>query len=52
MGMPQDRIHTFKDSLEATKKLAGLLQQGDLILVKGSRGIKMESIIEQLKEEG
>jgi UDP-N-acetylmuramoyl-tripeptide--D-alanyl-D-alanine ligase len=52
MGMHQDRIHTFKDSKEAAKNLGGLLKHGDLILVKGSRGIQMETIIEQLKEEG
>jgi UDP-N-acetylmuramoyl-tripeptide--D-alanyl-D-alanine ligase len=52
MGMPQDRIHTFEDSQEAATNLGGLLEHGDLILVKGSRGIKMETIVEQLKEEG
>jgi len=51
-GMPKDGIHTFEDSQEAAKSLGGLLEHGDLILVKGSRGIKMEYIIEQLKEEG
>jgi UDP-N-acetylmuramoyl-tripeptide--D-alanyl-D-alanine ligase len=52
MGMPNDSIRSFADSQEAVKKLGGLLKKGDLILVKGSRGIKMETIIEQLKEEG
>jgi UDP-N-acetylmuramoyl-tripeptide--D-alanyl-D-alanine ligase len=52
MGMPKECIHTFKNSQEAAKSLGGLLEHGDLILVKGSRGIKMENIIEQLKEEG
>jgi len=28
------------------------LEHGDLILVQGSRGMRMEYIIEQLKEEG
>lgn len=51
-GMPKERIHTFENSQEAAKSLGGLLEHGDLILVKGSRGIKMEYIIEQLKEEG
>ncbi len=50
-GMPKDRIHTFEDSLEAAKNLGVLLGRGDLILVKGSRGMRMEHIIEQLKEE-
>lgn len=51
-GMPKECIHTFENSQEAAKSLGGLLEHGDLILVKGSRGIKMEYIIEQLKEEG
>ncbi len=51
-SMPQDRIHIFKDSHEAAKNLKDLLEHGDLILVKGSRGMRMEHIIEQLKEEG
>jgi len=51
-GMPKERIHTFENSQEAAKSLGGLLEHGDLIFVKGSRGIKMEYIIEQLKEEG
>lgn len=51
-GMPKNHIHNFENSLEAAKSLGGLLEHGDLILVKGSRGIKMEYIIEHLKEEG
>jgi UDP-N-acetylmuramoyl-tripeptide--D-alanyl-D-alanine ligase len=51
-GMHKDCIFTFKDSQEAAKNLRGLLDQGDLILVKGSRGIKMEYIVEDLREEG
>ncbi len=51
-GMPEENVFMFVDSQEAAKNLRGLLNQGDLILVKGSRGIKMETIIEQLREEG
>jgi UDP-N-acetylmuramoyl-tripeptide--D-alanyl-D-alanine ligase len=51
-GMPEDRVFTFENSLEAAQKLGGLLDRGDLILVKGSRGIRMETIVEQLREEG
>jgi UDP-N-acetylmuramoyl-tripeptide--D-alanyl-D-alanine ligase len=51
-GMSPDSILTYKDSLEAAANLHGLLEPGDLILVKGSRGIHMERIIEQLREEG
>lgn len=49
-GMPEDRIYTFKDSREAAGVIGDLLEHGDLILVKGSRAMKMEVITEQLKE--
>lgn len=51
-GMPPDRIHVFQDSKDAAEKLRSHLKRGDLILVKGSRGIRMEQIVEQLREEG
>ncbi|MDD4879903.1 MAG: UDP-N-acetylmuramoyl-tripeptide--D-alanyl-D-alanine ligase [Candidatus Omnitrophica bacterium] len=34
----------FADSVEAAKALKNILKQGDLVLVKGSRGMKMEEI--------
>ena len=34
----------FKNSVEAGKALKGILKEGDLVLVKGSRGMKMEEI--------
>jgi UDP-N-acetylmuramoyl-tripeptide--D-alanyl-D-alanine ligase len=51
MGMPKDRIHTFGNSQEAAVNLRKFLERGDLILVKGSRGVRMEYIIEHLREE-
>jgi len=34
----------FENSVEAAKALKDILRQGDLVLVKGSRGMKMEEI--------
>jgi UDP-N-acetylmuramoyl-tripeptide--D-alanyl-D-alanine ligase len=51
-GMSRDSIQSFEDSDNAAETLGELLKHGDLILVKGSRGIKMETIIERLREEG
>ena len=34
----------FKNSVEAAKALKGILREGDLVLIKGSRGMKMEEI--------
>jgi UDP-N-acetylmuramyl pentapeptide synthase len=41
-------ILTSPDSIAAAKIIAGLIQPGDVLLVKGSRGIVMERIIERL----
>jgi UDP-N-acetylmuramoyl-tripeptide--D-alanyl-D-alanine ligase len=41
-------ILTSPDSIAAAKIVAGLVRPGDVLLVKGSRGIAMERIIERL----
>ncbi len=45
-GHPRDRTQYFENSEEAAKFLEGFLAQGDLLLVKGSRGVRMEKILE------
>jgi len=51
-GMQPDQIFSFKDSDEAAEEIWPLIQEGDLVLVKGSRKIKTEKIIEKLKKKG
>lgn len=51
-GMPPDRILYFKSSGEAALELKAILEDGDVVLVKGSRGMKMEEFITPLKEDG
>jgi len=41
----------FSDSQAAAAAIGGLVQSGDLLLVKGSRGTRMERLIDQLKAE-
>ncbi|PIQ97087.1 MAG: hypothetical protein COV67_06085 [Nitrospinae bacterium CG11_big_fil_rev_8_21_14_0_20_56_8] len=49
-GMHADRIHSFASHAEAIAWLSKHLQPGDLVLVKGSRGAKMEEIIKGLTQ--
>jgi UDP-N-acetylmuramoyl-tripeptide--D-alanyl-D-alanine ligase len=45
-----DRILSFATSEDAAAQVPALLREGDLVLVKGSRGIRTETIVEALKE--
>lgn len=47
-GMAKDRCFNFRDSPEAGKFLQKRISQGDLLLIKGSRGIQMEKVVKEL----
>src|ERR1700738_157354 len=47
-GMPRSQTKVFNSSEDAAKFLADFVAPGDLLLVKGSRGVKMERIVESL----
>lgn len=47
----KDEIFSFDESLEAGKKLDGIIRPGDLILVKGSQSIRMERVVEEIMAE-
>jgi len=47
-GLPSSQVLTLAEAGAAAEALHSLLQPGDLILVKGSRRMKMEQIIEHL----
>jgi UDP-N-acetylmuramoyl-tripeptide--D-alanyl-D-alanine ligase len=47
-GFPRERAKFFATPQEAAEFLAGFIGDGDLLLVKGSRGVKMEKIVESL----
>lgn len=49
--MGQGNIHTFHTSDEAKLKVQELIQPGDLVLVKGSQGKRMEKIVEEIMAE-
>lgn len=47
-GMAADRIRRFTDSAAAARSIGGLIESGDLILVKGSRGVRTDLVVDQL----
>jgi UDP-N-acetylmuramoyl-tripeptide--D-alanyl-D-alanine ligase len=47
-GHPADRAKYFQNSVEAGEFLATFIQPHDLLLLKGSRGVKMEKILEAI----
>lgn len=50
-GMAADRVHYAENSTAAADLAASLVRAGDLVLVKGSRGIHTEVVVDRLKAE-
>jgi UDP-N-acetylmuramoyl-tripeptide--D-alanyl-D-alanine ligase len=51
-GLDAAVIHVFADSEAAATAIAGIVRDGDLVLVKGSRGMKSEKVVEALRARG
>ncbi|HEX9061237.1 MAG TPA: UDP-N-acetylmuramoyl-tripeptide--D-alanyl-D-alanine ligase [Clostridia bacterium] len=49
-GMTRENIYSFTDIGEIKSFLKSFIKEGDIVLVKGSRGMKMERIVEHLTE--
>jgi len=47
-GFPRERTKFFENSEEAAKFLADFVTRGDLLLLKGSRGTRMERVLEAI----
>ncbi|MGH7251302.1 MAG: glutamate ligase domain-containing protein, partial [Nitrospiraceae bacterium] len=47
-GMAPDRVREASDAQAAAATLTSMIRAGDVILVKGSRGMRMERLIEAL----
>ena len=50
-GMNSDICFSAKDPEEAVRSVSRMIRKGDVLLVKGSRGMKMERVVELLVEE-
>jgi UDP-N-acetylmuramoyl-tripeptide--D-alanyl-D-alanine ligase len=51
-GMPEQKIFTFPDSTAAAARINEIIRKGDLILVKGSRSMRTDLVVEILKSRG
>ncbi len=47
-GMNEDKVFKFGDNKTAGRFLQDLIKRGDIILIKGSQGARMEQIIKEL----
>jgi UDP-N-acetylmuramoyl-tripeptide--D-alanyl-D-alanine ligase len=50
-GHPAAQAQFFATSEEAATFLAGMIDRGDVLLVKGSRGVRMERVVEVLTQK-
>lgn len=50
-GLPSERARFFPDAAEAGRFCRTIARAGDVILVKGSRGVRLEKAIDALREE-
>lgn len=51
LDLAPEKIKVFEDSLSAGQALDPLIQEGDLILIKGSQAIRMEKVVEEIMAE-
>jgi UDP-N-acetylmuramoyl-tripeptide--D-alanyl-D-alanine ligase len=50
-GLDRGRARLFADSTEAAAAVADFVRSGDVVLVKGSRGIKTDRVVDRLRAE-
>ncbi|MFA5994000.1 MAG: Mur ligase family protein [Parcubacteria group bacterium] len=49
-GFPKEKVFYCASPMEAGKKMKELIAEGDYILVKGSQGMRMEKVIEEIMQ--
>jgi UDP-N-acetylmuramoyl-tripeptide--D-alanyl-D-alanine ligase len=50
-GLAKPNVHYFETSDEAAVNAASWVRAGDLVLVKGSRGVRTDKVVDRLKAE-
>lgn len=50
-GIAQDHCFNFPDSVQAGKFVQDKIAEGDIILIKGSQGVRMERIVKEIMAE-
>jgi len=50
-GLKPENVHFFPTPDEAGEKLCEIVARGDLVLLKGSRGVRMERTLETLRQK-
>jgi UDP-N-acetylmuramoyl-tripeptide--D-alanyl-D-alanine ligase len=48
LGFSESDLYTFDDSVSAGKDLQNILEENDLVLVKGSQAVRMEKVVEEV----
>ena len=48
-GMPEERIRSCKTSEEVSSFVASQLKKDDTVLIKGSRGMKLENVVRRIE---
>jgi UDP-N-acetylmuramoyl-tripeptide--D-alanyl-D-alanine ligase len=51
-GLPANRVFITEDTAEAVTVLEDIIETADVILVKGSRGARLDQIVAQLGQDG
>lgn len=49
--LPPERVHWYESSVLAAPEVQKLIQSGDIVLVKGSQGVRMERIVKEVMAE-
>jgi UDP-N-acetylmuramoyl-tripeptide--D-alanyl-D-alanine ligase len=51
-GFPREHLYHLADAARAAEFLEGFVEEGDVVLLKGSRGVGLDRVIEKLGSEG